>query len=254
MAKTASISALPRQRTGKGPARAARREGRIPAVLYGHGEESLALSVDGHTFERLLHEVSVENTLIDLQLDGGSPVKVLVREVQRHPYRNAILHVDFFHVSMQEKITVQVPVVLTGSPLGVRLHGGILDHAMRDIEVLCLPSDIPERIEIDVGHLGIGDAVRISDVTVPNVQVQGDPDAVVVSVVPPTVMEEVAAEAPAAEGLEPEVIAKGKEEEEEGATTKAEKKEASAKAEKKEAPAKAEKKEGGPPGAKGEKK
>jgi large subunit ribosomal protein L25 len=245
MAKSAVISALPRQRTGKGPARAARREGRIPAVLYGHGEESLALSIDAHTFDRLLHEVSVENTLIDLQLDGGSPVKVLVREVQRHPYRNAILHVDFFHVSMQEKITLQVPVTLTGNPLGVRLHGGILDHAMRDIEVLCLPSDIPERIEIDVGNLDIGDAVRISDVMVPNVQVLGDPDAVVVSVVPPTVMEEVAVEAPAVEGAEPEVIAKGKEgEEEEGAT----------KGEKKEAPTKAEKKEGGTAGAKAEKK
>jgi large subunit ribosomal protein L25 len=254
MAKTATISALPRTATGKGAARAARRDGRIPAVLYGHGEESVALTVDTHSFERLLHEVSVENTLIDLELDGGSPFKVLVREVQRHPYRDHILHVDFFHVSMQEKITLEVPVVLSGNPLGVRLHGGILDHAMRQIQVLCLPSDIPEKIEIDVSALEIGDAVRISDVALPNVQVLGDTEAVVVSVVPPTVIEEVVVEAAAVEGAEPEVIAKGKEEEEEeGAPggAKGEKKEGGAGAARAE---RAEKKEGGAGAAKAEKK
>jgi large subunit ribosomal protein L25 len=185
-AKTATVEALRRDQTGKGAARSARREGRIPAVLYGHGEESLALSVDGRRFERLLHEISVDE----------------------------ILHVDFFHVSMQEKITLEVPVVLVGAPRGVRLHGGILDHSMRDIEVLCLPSDIPEKVEIDVSNLEIGQAVRISDLSIPNVQILGDPERSVVGVVPPTVIEEAVAEVePAAEGAEPEVIAKGKEEE-----------------------------------------
>ncbi len=215
MARSATIQATPRERTGKGAARAARRAGRIPAVLYGHGEDSVPLAVEAHTFNRLLHAVSVENTLLDLELDGQPPFKVLVREIQRHPYRDEILHVDFFHVSMQEKITLEVPVMLAGSPRGVRLHGGILDHGMREIEVLCLPSDIPEKVEVDVSALEIGDAVRISDLDVPNVQVLGDPDAVVVSVVPPTVMEEVAAEVEEAEGAEPEVIARGKEGEEE---------------------------------------
>ncbi|HEY7531075.1 MAG TPA: 50S ribosomal protein L25/general stress protein Ctc [Gemmatimonadota bacterium] len=213
-ARTATVEALRRDRTGKGAARSARRGGRIPAVLYGHGEESLALSVDGRRFERLLHEISVENTLLDLALDGQPALKVLVREIQRHPHRDEILHVDFFHVSMQEKITLEVPVVLVGTPRGVRLHGGILDHSMRDIEVLCLPSDIPEKVEIDVGELEIGQSVRISDLSIPNVQILGDADRSVVSVVPPTVIEEAAPEVEAAaEGAEPEVIAKGKEEE-----------------------------------------
>ncbi|MBA2564830.1 MAG: 50S ribosomal protein L25/general stress protein Ctc [Gemmatimonadetes bacterium] len=221
MAKSAMIQALPRDRTGKGAARSARREGRIPAVLYGHGEDSLPLAIDAHSFGRLLHEVSVENTLLDLAFDGQAPMKVLVREVQRHPYRNAILHVDFFHVSMQEKITVSVPVVLEGTPVGVRLNGGILDHAMRDVEVVCLPNEIPESIEIDVSSLAIGDAVRVSDLNIPNAQFVGDPDRTVVSVVPPTVMEEPTVEVDEAAGPEPEVIAKGKEEEP-GAPTKKE--------------------------------
>lgn len=214
MAGSATIAATPRERTGKGAARSARRAGRIPAVLYGHGEESVPLSVDAHSFERLVHEVSVENTLIDLELDGRGALKVLVREIQRHPYRDEVLHVDFFHISMQEKITVEVPVVLVGTAVGVRLHGGILDHSMREIEVLCLPSDIPQRVEVDVSALDIGDAVRVSDLALPNVQILDDPEQAVVSVVPPTVMEEVVAEAEVeAEGAEPEVITKGKEEE-----------------------------------------
>jgi large subunit ribosomal protein L25 len=224
MAKSATIGAAPRTATGKGPARAARRSGRIPAVLYGHGEESVPLTVDAHSFVRLLHEVSIENTLIDLELAGQTPMKVLVREVQRHPYRDMILHVDFFHISMQEKITVEVPVVLVGTAKGVRLHGGIQDHAMREIEVLCLPSDIPEKIEIDVSDLDIGDSVRVADLKVPNVQIMADAEQAVVSVVPPTVMEEAVPEAAVAvEGAEPEVIAKGKEEEGETAPPKGEK-------------------------------
>jgi large subunit ribosomal protein L25 len=226
MAKSAGLIARPRERTGKGAARATRREGRIPGVLYGHGEESVALSVDSHSFQRLLHEVSVENTLIDLELDGKAAVKVLVREVQRHPFRDEVLHVDFFHISMQEKITVAVPVLLTGVPAGVRLRGGILDHSMRDIQVLCLPSDIPERIEIDVSALDIGDAVRISDLELPDVQILADAEQAVVSVVPPTVIETAPEAVVEAAGAEPEVIAKGKEEEggAEGAPGKAEKK------------------------------
>ena len=224
MAKTMTIQANPRERTGKGAARSARREGRIPGVLYGHGEESVALSVDAHSFDRLLHEVSVENTLIDLEVDGRSPVKVLVREVQRHPFLNQILHVDFFHISMEEKITVEVPVVLKGTPAGVRLKGGIVDHAMRELEVLCLPGDIPERIELDVSALDIGDSVRVSDVSLPNVQIPGDPERAIVSVVPPTVIEEVAAEPAAEVAAEPEVISRGKEEEEAPAAAVKEKK------------------------------
>jgi large subunit ribosomal protein L25 len=234
MAKSATIEAAPRNATGKGAARAARRSGRIPAILYGHGEASVPLTVDAHSFERLQHEVSVENTLIDLALEGQVPMKVLVREVQRHPYRDLVLHVDFFHISMQEKLTVEVPVVLIGTARGVRLNGGIQDHAMREIEVLCLPSDIPEKIEVDVSELDIGDSVRVGDIHVPNVQILADAEQAIVTIVPPTVIEEAAPEAVAeAEGVEPEVIAKGKEEEEaEAALGKGEKAERGEKGEK----------------------
>lgn len=255
MAKTAAIGALPRERAGKGAARSARRAGRIPGVLYGHGEDSVALTVDAHSFGRLLHDVSVENTLIDLELEGREALKVLVREVQRHPYRDQVLHVDFFHISMEEKITLDVPVTLLGNPLGVRLHGGILDHSMREIGIQCLPKDIPEKVEIDVSGLDIGDSVRVGDLRLDNVQVMEDADQAIVTVVPPTVIEEVAALVPEGTGAEPEVIAKGKEEEgEEGAPAKGERKEGPpSKGDRKEAPpAKGDRKE--TPPAKGDRK
>jgi large subunit ribosomal protein L25 len=216
MARSAAIQATVRDGRGKGAARSVRREGRIPAVLYGHGEASVPLTVDAQSFSRILREISVENTLIDLELDAQPPLKVLVREVQRHPYRDEVLHVDFFHISMEEKITVQVPVVLVGTPRGVRVSGGVLDHAMREIEVSCLPQDIPEKVEIDVSGLDIGEAVRPSELNLPDVQILGDPDRPVVSVLAPTVLPEAAVPGEEVEGAEPEVITRGKEETQEG--------------------------------------
>ena len=218
MATTATISATSREQTGKGAARSVRREGRVPGVLYGHGEESVALTVDTRELQRLVHSVSIENTIVDLALDGGrQPVKVLIREIQRHPTNDEYLHIDFFHVAMDEKISVEVPIVLIGEPIGVRTKEGIVDHQLRELEVYCLPGEIPEKIEVDVSGLDIGDAIHVQDLVVPEgVEVEADPERSVVTVLPPAVIpvEEEAAVAAEEVPTEPELIGKRKAEEE----------------------------------------
>ncbi|HET6637912.1 MAG TPA: 50S ribosomal protein L25/general stress protein Ctc [Gemmatimonadota bacterium] len=219
MATTATISARSRESRGKGAARQTRRQGRIPGVLYGHGEDSVALSVDANDLHRLVHTISIENTIVDLDLGSGEPYKVLIRELQRHPFRDEFVHIDFFHVAMDEKIQVEVPIVLVGTPTGVKNKGGVLDHQLRELEVFCLPGSIPEKIELEVSNLDIGDSIHVSDIQLPDVEILTELDRAVVAVLAPTVMEveEVAEEALA----EPEVIGRGKEaegEEEAGGT------------------------------------
>jgi len=215
MATTATISAQTREGRGKGAARTSRREGRIPGVLYGHGEESVPLSVDAGELQKLVHTISVENTILDLDLGGGEPYKVLIRELQRHPFRDEFVHIDFFHVAMDEKIQVEVPIVLLGTPTGVKNKGGILDHQLRELEVFCLPGSIPEKVEIDVSHLDIGDSIHVNEIQLPDVEVLTELDRAVVAVLAPTVVEEVEEEAAEEAILEPEVIGRGKEEDEE---------------------------------------
>jgi large subunit ribosomal protein L25 len=217
MASNSNIGALPREAIGKGGARSVRREGRVPGILYGHGEESIPLSVDARELQRLVHSVSIENTIVDLSLKGTrQPYKVLIREIQRHPTREEYIHVDFFHIAMDEKISVEVPIVLKGEPTGVRNKGGILDHQLRELEVYCLPAEIPERIEVDVSELDIGDAIHVRDLAVPEgVEIEADPDRAVAAVLAPAVVpieEEVAAAVE--EPAEPEVITKRRAEEE----------------------------------------
>lgn len=215
MATTATITARSREGRGKGAARQSRREGRIPGILYGHGEDSVPLSVDSNELHRLVHTISIENTIVDLDLGSGEPYKVLIRELQRHPFRDEFVHIDFFHVAMDEQIQVEVPIVLLGTPTGVKNKGGVLDHQLRELEVFCLPANIPEKVEMDVSHLDIGDSIHVSDIQLPDVEILTDLDRSVVAVLAPTVIEaeEVAEEAPA----EPEVIGRGKETEEEEA-------------------------------------
>lgn len=213
------LAAEVREGRGKGPARRLRQDGRIPAVLYGHGFDAVALSVDETELRDLLQTISTENTLIDLRLEGAeagpATATALIREVQRHPWQPRILHVDFFKISMEERITVEIPVALVGVPVGVKAAGGILEMILRDIEIECLPGDIPEKIELDVTALGIGDSIRVRDITIPKVQIKADPDQAIVTVVPPTVMvEPEKPAAPEAEIAEPEVIARERKEEE----------------------------------------
>jgi large subunit ribosomal protein L25 len=204
-----------REGVGKGVARRLREAGNVPAVYYGRGEEPVALSVHGKELEAILHGGAGSNVIVDLKVEGDAAAdrKALLREIQRHPVRGNILHVDLQHISLSEKITVEVPIVLLGTPIGVKDGGGILEHLLREVEVECLPTDIPDKLTVDVSHLNIGDSVHVSDLAGDKVTVKTEAERTVASVVPPTILEEVKPEETAAQA-EPELVKKEKEEEE----------------------------------------
>ncbi|HVP39722.1 MAG TPA: 50S ribosomal protein L25 [Candidatus Saccharimonadales bacterium] len=237
---TVQLTAATRQGRGKGPARQVRRGGQVPGVLYGAGEPALPLVVPQRELERALLHRSGGNVVVALQVTGGPGGEhmSLVREVQRDPVSGHILHIDFQHISMTQRITVKVPVVFHGVPNGVKNFGGILEHLAREVELRCLPGDIPERISLDVSPLNIGDSLHVRDLQVDKAEVLTEGDVVVATVVPPTVHEE----AKPAEGeaaVEPELVGKEKAEGEAGE----EKGEKGEKAEKPEKPERGEKAE-----------
>jgi large subunit ribosomal protein L25 len=217
---TATLKATPRSDVGKGAARKLRSTQRTPAVIYGHNRDPQLLAVETRELEKLLEHIAAGSTVVELSLDGTT-MRTLIREIQRHPYRHEILHVDFMELVAGEKVTLAVPIVLVGTPDGVRVDGGILDQVMREIEVKVDPANIPNHIDVDVEALGLNDSIHVSDLTLPpGVEVLADADATVCVVSPPRVVEEVAAPAPEAaeeEAAEPELIRKPKgEEAEEG--------------------------------------
>jgi large subunit ribosomal protein L25 len=217
MAVNAVLSAQSRAGAGKGHNRKLRASGRVPAVVYGHGEDTRSVSVDAHELERLFARIHIESTLIDLRIEGDrAPVKTLVREVQRNAVRDDVLHVDFYVIHAGELVTVEIPVRISGSAPGVKI-GGLLQQTLDVLEVRCLPDRIPENFEVDISVLGIGDSVHVRDLAVPEgVEVLVDGDRTVCSVIPPTVTaEDVEAAAAQAATTEPEVIGRGKEEDEE---------------------------------------
>jgi large subunit ribosomal protein L25 len=211
----ATLKALPREARGKNEARRLRASGKIPAVVYG-GEPAggSSIAVDPKALSRILHSDTGANTLISLETSGHPAVRVMVRDYQLDPVTNHLLHADFYRVAMDRKMTVTVPIVVRGEPRGVKQQGGVLDFVHREIEIECLPADIPEHIDVDVSELMVGQAVRVRDVaTDPKWTTVSDSDMMLVHVVMPKV-EEVApaaeaAAAPAAPA-EPEVIKKGK--------------------------------------------
>ncbi|HEX6250184.1 MAG TPA: 50S ribosomal protein L25/general stress protein Ctc [Gemmatimonadaceae bacterium] len=212
---SAQLNATPRSDVGKGVARSLRREGKIPAVIYGHAREPQPLAIDQRELDRLLSHIAAESTVIELSFDGGTS-RTLIREIQRHPFKPQILHVDFQELVAGEKVTVDVPIILAGVPEGVRAEGGILDQTMRELTIHVDPSNIPNHIDVDVSALGIGDSVHVSDLSLPEgVEVMDDEDATICVVsAPRAVVEETPAEVVAEGGAEePEVIGKGKEEE-----------------------------------------
>jgi large subunit ribosomal protein L25 len=164
MATKSKLGATLRQDGGKGVARKLRSTGRVPGVLYGHGEKPRALSVNAHDLGLLIGSVNVENTIVTLDIDGEGSQDVLLREVQMHPYKPEALHVDFFHVNARETLHVKIPVRLHGTPVGVHTDGGVLDHVLYELEVECLPGNIPDSVEIDVSALTLGESVRVGDV------------------------------------------------------------------------------------------
>ena len=213
---SAQLSATPRDGTGKGAARSLRASGRIPGVIYGHGREPQALAIDNRELEKLLSKISAESTVIELTLDGKS-AQTLIREIQRHPFKRQILHVDFQELVAGEKIIVRLPIVLSGVPDGVRQDGGVLDQTLRELEVEVDPANIPSHIEIDVTPLKIGDSIHVRDVKLPEgveVVTELDSSVCVVSA-PRAVVEETVATEEAATTLEPEVIRKAKTDEDE---------------------------------------
>jgi large subunit ribosomal protein L25 len=182
----ATLNARTRTEHGKGGASRLRASGFIPAVLYGRGEDSRPLAVASRELEKLLSSISVENTIIDLQVEGQGATQALIREVQYHPARPLVLHVDFFHVHATEKISLDVPVRLNGSPVGVRDEAGVLEQVLYTIHVECLPADIPEAIDLDVENLGAGQAIHVRDIELPGVKILNDPELVIASVGIPT--------------------------------------------------------------------
>jgi len=204
---TATLSATIRSDSGKGAARALRRAGSIPAVIYGHKRQPMSLSVLTRDLERLLERVSAESTVVELSIDG-TVSRTLIREIQKHPFKKQLVHVDFQELVAGEMITVSIPLVIVGVSVGVRSFGGILDQTMRDLEVSVDPSNIPNHIDLDVSALGLGDSIHVRDIKLPaGVTVLTDSDASVLVIAAPRVSAaDAAADAAAAATAEPEVL------------------------------------------------
>jgi len=225
----ATLEAKKRMGRGKNEARRLRVSGQIPAVVYGarrDGQvpEGLPVAVDPREVLRILHSESGANTLINLKLEGGDS-RVMVRDYQLDPITHQLLHADFYQLAMDKAITVAIPIQIKGEPVGVKQQGGLLDFVTREIQVSCLPTDIPEHIDVDVSELGLHQSIRVKDIaTNPKWKAVTDGEAMLVHVVVPKA-EESATTAAAAEGAaaapaaaataEPEVIKKGKTEEKE---------------------------------------
>jgi large subunit ribosomal protein L25 len=215
MATQAKLKAQPRQDTGKGANRKMRAAGRVPAVVYGHGDETRMVSVDAHELHLLFKRVHYENTLIEIDIEGEqAPVKTLVREVQSHAHKPLVLHVDFQQVHAGERIHVDIPIRLHGTAEGTRT-GGVLMQTVTDLPVRCLPDRIPEAIDIDISHLGINDSIHLRDIELPEgVEAEIDADRTICSITPPTAGAGEAAEpAEEAPSGEPEVIGRARDEE-----------------------------------------
>ena len=209
------VAAEKRTETGKNVNRRLRTRGLIPGVLYGAKSETTPVSVSPKEIGSILRSATGENTLFDLEL-GGTRRRVILKEFQLEPIKGRILHADFYEVALDKVLEIKVHVELTGVPVGVKVQGGILDFVTRELEVECLPADIPEKIVVDVSELELGKHVRVGELKMPEkVKLLTDPGLVVAHVVTPRAEEEIApaaAEAAPVEGeapAEPEVIKKG---------------------------------------------
>jgi large subunit ribosomal protein L25 len=236
------VAAESRTETGKNSNRRLRGRGLIPGIVYGAGRDAVAVAVSPREITDILRSASGENTLFDIEMEGKRR-KVILKEFQREPIKGQLLHADFFEVALDKPIEVKVHIELTGTPTGVKNEGGLLDFITRELEIECLPTDIPDKILVDVSDLELGRHLRVSEVTLPSdrITLLTELDVVVAHVVTPradvAATEEEEAEAAAAEGeegaegAEPEVAPKGKGEGE-AADDKAEKKKGEKKKEK----------------------
>ncbi len=214
------LKAEARELTTRGKVNELRREGKIPAVLYGEKEKNVFLVVDSKEFYLATHTEHGEHAVISLQVNDGDKKKtrnVIVKETQIHPVSRNVLHVDFLQISLTQEIEVTVAVETTGLAQGVDVQGGVLDQVTREVKIKCLPTAIPDKIEIDVTSMNIGDSMKISDLKVSGkVEILEDPERIVATIIQPTIIEEKPSEEEVVEGeegaAEPEVIEKGKKE------------------------------------------
>jgi large subunit ribosomal protein L25 len=217
MPQDVTVEAEPREEFGKNVARRLRCRNRVPAVVYGGGGPSIPVSVEPATIQEILHSESGHNAIFTLQVRGKAPARVMIRDWQSEPIRGGLLHVDLIRIARDEKLKVKVPIRVTGECKGVKLQGGVFEFVLREVEVECLPDDIPEHLTADVTELTLGHSLRVSELPVgPKFQILTDPNSVVAHVVVLKVEEEVKPAAEAAEAAtpaEPEVIRKGKAEE-----------------------------------------
>jgi large subunit ribosomal protein L25 len=236
MAEIMTVEAEARETFGKNAARRLRHAGRIPAVVYGGGGPVLSVTVDPKAIVRILHSEAGHNSIFTLEIPEKAPARVMLREWQWEPIKGDLMHVDMVRIARDEKLRVRVPIRITGEAEGVKIQGGVLEFILREVEVECLPDDIPEHVTLDVTGLVIGRQLRVSDLPVAaSVKVLAEPGRVVAHVVPPKAEAEPAAaevEVEAAAATEPELIRKRKAEEEGAEGPKEEKERAEGKKEK----------------------
>ena len=210
MRKDITVVAETRDSRGKNEARRLRAKGSAPGVVYGVTDSSVAVALDPKAIDKILRSPSGHDTIFNLSITGGETTPVMIVDWQLEPVKDSILHVDLQRIDLTKRITVKVPVHTHGEPVGVKIQGGIHEIVSREIEIECLPDDIPEEFVVEVAGLGIGQSVRASDVALSgSMKLMSPADAVISHIVSLR-----AEEAPAAEGAaEPEVIKKGKKEE-----------------------------------------
>lgn len=214
MAEQIALVAKTRSERGKNAARRLRAAGQIPAVAYGGGSEALSLAVDPRQIQQILHSPGGHNTLFDLKVEGKSTGQAMLRDWVYEPRWDKLLHVDILRITAGTRLKVKVPIHLEGEPKGVKVDGGVLDFVLREVEVECLPKDLPEEMRVNVRELGLGAGVRAGELPFASgVKLITDPSHVIVHVMAPRVEEEAApaVEAEAVEGApEPELIRKPK--------------------------------------------
>ena len=205
-----ALTAQSRKKTGKGAARTLRRQALIPAVFYGPEIDPVHLSLNYGDLEKLIRTGAGENVIIDLAIETGESTlshRAMLKEIQLDPVKQTIMHVDLYEISLDKKIEVEVPIILTGTAKGVS-DGGILQQVSRTVEISCLPDNIPDAFELEVTTLDIGDSLHVSDLKIPEgIEVLEEEELTIATVVPPTKVEEIKPEVPAEEEEREEVEA-----------------------------------------------
>ncbi|MGI8602488.1 MAG: 50S ribosomal protein L25 [Verrucomicrobiales bacterium] len=202
MSQRSTLNVAPRKRSGTGALKRLRKEGLVPAIVYGRKFENQNLKVNSKALRDLLARSTSENVLVNLEIEGGGSQLALIQDVQHDALSGSIVHVDFHAVKEDEKIHAQVPIDLTGESIGVKL-GGLLEHQIHSLDIFCFPKDLPDKLSVDISHLAMGDALHLSDVKLPEgVTARLGGDVVIALVTEPkvTVEETVVAAAPAVEG------------------------------------------------------